>query len=386
MSRAPLAPLLVAAALAAAGEARAQTFPPVTSRDFELDLTNAMVLGSIRTVGMGGASVALVEKASGMGANPAAPAVRQATSNDWFDWALSLDWLNPDLGEDLDNNGDADGGGARFNVVTLGGALQLGRLGIGLDFTAAERDLGENLFFTSLVTRLLLAYTFPGDEIVVGVGLRGGSMSIDEGRGAESRELISVGAFSPNAGVLWRPRELDLRVGAAGSLPVSASVPACATCGDIILPEKVRLPWELSVGAAYRFGPTRWNQQVTTEFRDERAVIVAADVVILGAAADAYGLQRWSAGELQPSGREVAVSLRGGVDFEWIPGWLRVRGGSYWEPGRLAGAGGRLHGTGGLEVRLFGFHLWGGAYRVRIGLTADVARDYVNGGLSVGFW
>jgi hypothetical protein len=379
-----LAAALLAACLAATGQA--QPFPPVEGRDFALDLYTGMVLGSLRTVGMGGASVALVEKSTGMAANPAAPAVRQSTSNDWFDWGLALDWMNPDLGEDLDNNGDPDGDEAHYGVVTLGGALQFGRLGIGVDLTAAERDIGGGIVFGALVSRLLLAYNVPGADVTIGVGLRGGSMSLDQGTGDERRELVGVAAFSPTAGLVWRPADLDVRVGASGSLPVSVAVPACSSCGERVLPEKVRLPWELAVGAAWRFAATRWNRQVPDEFRDERALIVAADLVLVGAEDDAYGTQRWSIGELQPSGREVAVSLRGGVEFEWIPGWLRLRAGSYWEPGRLEGAAGRLHGTGGLEVRLLAFRLWGNPYRVRLGLTVDGARDYVNGGLSLGFW
>jgi hypothetical protein len=373
-------------ALGAAGAARAQEFPPVASRDFALDLYNGAVLGSIRTVGMGGAGVALVEKASGMGLNPAAPAVRAATSHDHVDWALALDWLSPDLGEDLDNNGDPDGDETSYSVVTFGGALQLGKLGLGLDFTVADRALGDDLYFITLITRILVAGSFADDTLALGLGLRGGTMNIDAGRGEMARDLVAVTAFSPSAGALWRPRDLDLRVGVTASLPVSADVPECDGCGERILPEKVRLPWEVSVGGAWRFAATRWNQQIAEEFRDERAVIVAADVLIVGAAGDTHGLQRWTVGELQPSGREVAVSVRAGVDFEWIPGWLRVRAGSYWEPGRLQGTGGRVHGAGGVEVRVFGFRLWGSAYRVRASLTLDGARDYANGGLSVGFW
>jgi hypothetical protein len=378
-----LLPLLLPLGAAAA---RAQPFPPTTGRDFELDLYNGMVLGSIRTIGMGGAGVALAEKAGGMAANAAAPGARAATSNDWFDWALSLDWMNPDLGEDLDNNGDPDGDASHYGVVTLGGAVQLGRVGLGVDFTVAQRGLDDGLSFVSVTSRLLVAYTFPGDSIALGLGLRGGSMSLEQGSGGQSRDLVTVSAFAPTAGARWRPRELDLRVGLSGALPVSASVPECAACGDHILPGRVRLPWELAAGVAWRFGPTAWNRQIAEEFRDERALIVAVDVVVVGAAANAYGLQRWSIGELQPSGRDVAASVRGGVDFEWLPGWLRLRAGSYWEPSRLAGAEGRLHGTGGAELRLLAFRLWGTAYRLRLGLTLDAARDYVNGGLSIGFW
>ncbi|MGE5182384.1 MAG: hypothetical protein ACM31C_10000, partial [Acidobacteriota bacterium] len=64
---------------------------------------------------------------------------------------------------------------------------------------------------------------------------------------------------------------------------------------------------------------------------------------------------------------------------------LRVRGGSYWEPGRFEGVSGRLHGTFGIEVRVFEFHAWG-RRRGRITLTEDAAAGYNNVGLSIGFW
>jgi hypothetical protein len=367
-------------AMAATSAARAQPFPPATDRDFALDLYTGTVLGSIRSIGMGGASVALVEQASGMGANPVAPAVREATSNDWWDIDASLDWLNPGLGNDLDNNGDDDGGKA--TVLTLGVALELKHTGIGLDGTITVREIGD-IEINSEILRLLVAQSFADDVYTFGIGVRGGQFRI----ASEGKDLLEATGWSPTAGFLWRPKQIDLRLGGAFSLPASADVPECAACGDRILPAKVRLPWELSFGGAWRFAPTRWNQQVTSEFRDERALTVAADVVLVGAMVKGRGLQRWAeAGELQRSGDSVEVSVRAGVDYEWIPGWLRVRGGSYWEPGRLEGRSGRVHGTGGVEVRLFGFHVLGAAYRVRISLTLDLAHEYGNGGLSLGFW
>jgi len=44
-----------------------------------------------------------------------------------------------------------------------------------------------------------------------------------------------------------------------------------------------------------------------------------------------------------------------------------------------------FHGTFGIEVRVFQFHLWG-LRRGRITLTGDGASKYQNAGLSIGFW
>jgi hypothetical protein len=59
---------------------------------------------------------------------------------------------------------------------------------------------------------------------------------------------------------------------------------------------------------------------------------------------------------------------------------LRVRGGAYLEPSRT-GAGYRLHGTFGLEVRV---PCW--PWDLQVALAADAARMYTNASFSVGFW
>lgn len=367
--------------LLAVDAAAQETYPPVTDRDFALDLTVGTVLGSIRTIGMGGASVAMVEQASGMGANPAAPAVRKATSNDWWDWDAGLDWINPDFGTDFDNNGQSDDGG-HAAIATIGFALGLNHAGVGIDLTDASRNV-NGLRVSATTARLLLAYAFPGDVITVGLGLRGGVLGLT--RESDMKELASAVSWSGTAGVLWRPRDLDVRIGGSVSLPIEARADDCDDCG-LIVPESVRLPWEASVGAAWRFGPTRWNQQIQGRWRDEREVTVATDVVVTGAMADTYGLQRYAGGELQASGRSPTVSVRAGAEAEVIPGWLRLRAGSYWEPRRMEGVHGRLHGTFGIAGRLFSINWWIIHCRVRASFTIDGARDYINGGVALGFW
>ena len=89
--------------------------------------------------------------------------------------------------------------------------------------------------------------------------------------------------------------------------------------------------------------------------------------------------------DLQATGQHVGVSPRVGAEFEWLPGRLRVRAGSYWEPARFADVNGRIHATLGIEARAFEFSLFG-PRRGRITLTGDVASRYNNVGLSVGFW
>ena len=139
------------------------------------------------------------------------------------------------------------------------------------------------------------------------------------------------------------------------------------------------------IGGAYRFSETAWNQLVGGIFRDEPSLTLAADLVLTGASPDGYGVEAFGMNQLQRSGRHIATSVRAGAEYEWLPGRLRLRAGSYWEPQRFDGVGGRLHGTFGADVRVFEFQLWG-RRRGRIGLTGDIAAAYRNIAVSVGFW
>ena len=132
-------------------------------------------------------------------------------------------------------------------------------------------------------------------------------------------------------------------------------------------------------------------ERAAARWRDERSLVLSADAVLTGAVEDGHGIEAFVAKKLQPSGRGLALSIRGGAEWEWKPGRLRLRGGTYWEPSRFqtpdgGDVGGRLHVTFGLEYRLFHFCFWNERYRARLGLTGDGAARYFNGGLSVGLW
>jgi hypothetical protein len=76
-------------------------------------------------------------------------------------------------------------------------------------------------------------------------------------------------------------------------------------------------------------------------------------------------------------------SPRLGLEGGLIPEWLEVRAGTYLEPTRFEASNPRLHGTFGLDVRLFKwslFGLWPDDYVWRVGLGSDVARDYFTWG------
>jgi hypothetical protein len=383
-------PGVLALVLLLAGDAaHAQSYPPVTDRDYAIDLFNGGAIGSVRIVSMGGTAVAVAEGSAGTLANPASAVVRRTTSLGNYAWDFHLDGLRAVYASDFDNNGITSGYATRLETAGLAGMLY--GWGIAVDATQEstqfEGDSGDTLDADTLETRVAVAHEFLDKEWTAGVAARAGAFTL--ARGGET--LFSVSGASLEAGGLWRPRDSDLRIGASASLPINGNdiaVESCdpMSCDGYILPSRVLVPWQLSAGVAWRRAPTAWNQPVHAHYRDERALLVAVDVVLTGAVSGGENLQAFGKQVMQPSGRHLSPSLRGGVEWEGLPGRLRVRGGSYWEPSRISGVGGRLHGTLGFELAMFQFHVSRWQYRPRIAFTGDIAARYGNAGVSIGFW
>jgi len=383
--------------------AAAQILTPITDRDYAIDLYQGPVLGSARIVGMGGASVAVASGSSGLLVNPAAVAVWPATSTGHWDWDVHFDYLNRLPGEDLDNNGVADAN-AELDLAPFGTAGAAGRwgpwaMGVALSLNqealpAADETMPD-LLARSLVARIGVGVNLLHDTLAIGASIKIGTFEIL--RDAESGpdpKLFEVSGGAVEVGSIWAPAGHDFRLGATMSTPlagddqVELAPDECdpSNCYGYILPNRVTAPWHLAVGGAWRFGPTRWNRKVESRWRDERSLLVAADLWITGTTRDGYGIGAFAQQQLQRSGQDISLSGRVGAEYEWIPGWLRIRAGSYWEPGRFAEVPGRFHLTLGAEARFYAFRLWGSGYRLMFGLTADGAEGYGNGGVTIGFW
>ncbi|MBL8627504.1 MAG: hypothetical protein JNK64_39840 [Myxococcales bacterium] len=373
---------------ASVATARAQALPPITDRAWTLDLYDGAAIGSARIVGMGGVQLATAEGSAGTLANPAAPAVRPATSTERWDWDFHLDALSAVVASDFDNNGlaDADRDDRR---TSFGIAGVYGPWGVAIVGGAATVGLPTPdgaLTASTSVGKLAVGYA-PGDETwSVGAAVRVGRLDVE---GAQP--MFALVGSGLEVGGLYRPFHRALRIGAVASLAVpgkDVETAACdpSDCAGYILPQRVEVPWQVGVGVAWRFAPTAWNQWVGGRFRDERQVIVAADLVVAGPVAGGMGLEAFARKQWQPSGRAASWWLRGGVEWEALPGRVRLRGGSYWEPARFAGVGGRVHATGGVEVAVVSVRAWSRRYRIRAGVTADFARAFGNAGLAVGFW
>ena len=371
---------------------------PITDSNYSIELYDGVALGNTAVVGMGGATVALAIGTSGTLFNPSAPAVKPTTDTDTWSWDYHLDYLNGSLSTDYDNNGFVSEHGT--SVLTLGFGLRFGEWAGAITGTQQLAPVDATymrpdgstapLNASTLRAQLAFARWVKRLDTSIGVSAQIAKFALQPdcvGEGCD--ELFNVSGAGFELGATWAPRRQSFRIGAALATPIAgAEVAGCdpMDCVGWILPEKIVSPWRLAVGGAYRFASSDWNQLVGGYFRDERSVTIAADVIITGSSENAYGLEAFGQHELQRSGRHPAFGVRGGAEYEWLPGRLRVRGGSYWEPGRFVGVGGRLHGTFGIEVRVFQFWFWGTQRRGRISLTTDFAARYRNGGLSVGFW
>ncbi len=387
--------LSVATVAALPGVAAAQnlTFPPITSRNFNLDLFEQPALGSPQYIAMAGAIAAVAQGAAGLYTNPASAAVRPETHVDKFAWGVYLNSYIPADGQDSNNNGQSITTYRRSLLGAAGILLQYGPWGMTIDggYTAHEisPQAGGGLGARSLIGHLALARTFLDESLSAGIGLRLGGLNVYTLTG--SNQLFTQAGLSGEAGVVWMPKDKSFRMAFSGGLPIHTGELQFSNCDPndcfgYILPGDAVVPWVASVGEAYQFAHSPWNQRVNETFRDERQLTIAFDLSFTGAVENGYGMEAFAAKQLQQSGRSTTVTPRLGLESEVIPGWLRLRAGTYLEPTRFPETDARWHATGGFEVRVVSFHLLGQERRVQISAAADVAVRYQNVALSIGFW
>ncbi|MBX3158704.1 MAG: hypothetical protein KF773_22235 [Deltaproteobacteria bacterium] len=384
--RAPWVAALLASTRAAAAD-------PIVDRDYAIELYEGVAIGNTAQVGMGGAGAAVILGSAGALLDAAAPAIRETTDRSGWSWDYHLDFLTGKYSSDYDNNGVVARDTSGAQLLTAGLALRIGNWGTAITVTdqvAPVAGSSPALEASALRGKLVVARWFPRLDLSAGVGVQTVGFALrPEGRGNDQALFALTGA-GVLAGVTWLPREENYRASVAlesaiAGGQVTSSVCDPMNCMGYILPNDVASPARMILGTAFRLSPTAWNQLVPTRFRDERALTIATDVVFTGTSANAHGIEAFGMQQLQPSGRRISVSVRAGGELEALPGRLRVRAGAYWEPGRFEDVDGRLHGTLGVDVRVFQFQLWG-LRRGRISGIADVAAAYRNIGLSVGFW
>lgn len=120
-------------------------------------------------------------------------------------------------------------------------------------------------------------------------------------------------------------------------------------------------------------------------------VLLLSSLVISSRVQDAVGVESFLERTTQRSGATQSYSPRIAIETESIPNWLRVRAGSYNEPTRFPSNrdGARIHGTLGLDLKLFPFNALGLLHdgtTWRVSGSLDAARNYFGWSVAIGVW
>lgn len=430
---------------------------PITTSRYGIDLHQGPVLGSARVTGLSGAVTAAGDGADAIPWNPAAVALRAPYSTTRADWELTGGLTLPSYvrNTDFDNNGKVGFTYDNFIWLMVGGLIQYDKAAFGVivsfqnyalgapSETVVLPDTGEAL--KSVLIRLLriepvVGYAFLDEQLHVGLGLRLaafygiGRTTNDSFDFDHERLLLNSNAIGAEAGVLFTPRALPFRLGAALRSPATPTesepgrMPANAegdrVVGSLYLPERMELPWEVEAGVAVQLWRRpfnlRWADEDKVEPREsepyrrmvkgypeapyrgarrmlrERYAAIPRERVLLtlsgaliGPVKNAVGIESMLAQRVDRSGERTVASVRAGVEAEVLPYWLVLRAGSYLEPTRFREGSARLHGTGGFDVRVLRstiFGLFPDDTLFRVSVAVDAARDYFGWGLGAGIF
>lgn len=120
-----------------------------------------------------------------------------------------------------------------------------------------------------------------------------------------------------------------------------------------------------------------------------RRLLLLASVLVSGPSRRAVGVESFLRQTVDRSGERVVVTPRAALEFEPSTEAVKLRAGTYLEPTRFRQGSPRVHGTAGVELRVFpwtGFGLWDEGTYWRVSGFADGARGYFSFGFSVGVW
>ena len=205
-----------------------------------------------------------------------------------------------------------------------------------------------------------------------------------------------------DVGVLFRPPEASWRLGVGfrrGSIMTLASeVPPSVAEGGPPLPDRVQEPTRLSAGFSYmlRAHDAPYNLPITASGpwgkarrglqsldQDPRYLLLAVDVSYIAAVLhEPVSFESYVQRKPRRTGAGSSLTLHLGAEAEVLADLLILRLGTYTEPDRVHAENlGRLHGTGGFDLKLFK-----AVKRWRLGFTFDVAPRYQNLMFGVGFW
>jgi hypothetical protein len=246
---------------------------------------------------------------------------------------------------------------------------------IALDYPDADDDE-----YVLSVTSLTLGRQFLDRELTIGIGLRATTSKLRTN--TFDTTLGKLSGVGWDVGGVWNPERGPWRFGASFASSVKADEldnpsDTPITLGGLVVPQQVILPATLGLGASYAVD--------SAPFWKNHKWLVSSDLLFTESSENAVGVESMLAQKIQPVGTHDTVGVRVGSELEALPGRLRLRLGSYYEPSNYEGVSSRTHLTGGFEVRLFHTSIWG-EYDWSLTATVDSARDYLNIMASVGFW
>lgn len=292
--------------------------PPIQDNRYSLEIFQGPLLAPGRITGLAGATTATAQSIEGVYNNAAAPAVREATSLDHFEWEPTGGISFPGAygGTDFNNRGEKgierqiernkQLGSSRASTVEttdrflyLNGGLwgQLGNFGLTATADilrydiAAGSELQPSLELSIVRAHVVAAYAFLRNQLCVGAGVRMAYVDVNELRN-EDAGVISMFGAGPQFGLIVKPEDYQFRVGLTARLPVSAAnnfdlvnlikeqQPGGVTIQragtNFILPDRIVLPWEIEAGVAYQLGPRplnpRWIDPIDHRAELQRAV------------------------------------------------------------------------------------------------------------------
>jgi len=399
----PAARLLVFAFTLGPAAAAAQAFDGTQG----VDAFTGPLVASSRILGLGGAYVGVAEGLEGAVVNPAAVAQRNRRLARGWDWDWLLTWYVPETGQvgrqDLGNDGGRDVGLSGAENGQVGLSFQHGRFGAAVFGggwnLAAPRDGVGSLEMEIAEGSLAAGGAFRRDTLVLGASVTvvNGVVRAVEAAGASAAQVEYAGS-TVRLGALFRPRGRPWRIGGAFRAQARATALGDRSALPVATPAEFVFPWVLSVGVARWLGPNaaRINEPppidlelhpewgAGPEWREARRspVLVALQLDVVGPTPGAVAIEGAlvPSAEVVASGERASVVPRAGVEWEGVPEWVRVRGGTYLEPSRT-GASPRPHGTFGLDVRVP--FPWAD---LQVGLSGDLAARFQNVSLSLGFW
>ncbi|MCO4762314.1 MAG: hypothetical protein KC502_12465 [Myxococcales bacterium] len=370
-----------------------------------LDFFQGPLANDGRVTGLGGAYVSVAEGVAGHLVNPAAFTVRPFTfANEWFDWDVGFSVLT---GVGADNDLDMSGNGSIGDETTAGQFglnLKFGRFGIGVHTVNQQHTLsvgqspdGKDLNWTvaQAYGGIGLGWAFMDQQWSVGVLIGIATAKISSPNPDAPLADFSTGLHPSTFGVLYSPRSQPLRVGLTFRLPqrmVQEDAMRVGKLGPLSLPESVQMPGQFAIGASWQFGERQRNVRpsygrkkmppgsVPNPDLRRQYTLVSADLVIDGNVNNGIGARSYLDNVHQTSGADTVVSVRFGAESEVLANRLQIRTGSYFEPNRFSGPAGRMHWTGGADVRVTALWDW------RINFVFDVASGYKNIAFGLGLW